>query len=137
MLGCLEDKYFLNFSAWSREENNTNIINIPSIEDRLWGQSLSHLFPKLHLKILGRAGPNGDPIATPSICLQNLLLNLRNKSLVATVSKLRKIYLGVLGIFSSSLYKLSMKMSMVSFSGILVNKQSTSRLDKFALQLIV
>ena len=25
MLGYLEDKYFLNFSARSREENNTNV----------------------------------------------------------------------------------------------------------------
>ena len=44
------------------------IINLPSVEDT-WGQSLSHLFSKLHIKMLARAGSNGDPIAAPLICL--------------------------------------------------------------------
>ena len=66
MLGWLEDKYFLNFSAWLREENNTNMAStshLQKIDFKPPGQSLSHhLFPKLHLKMLARAGPNGDPI---------------------------------------------------------------------------
>ena len=59
-------------------------INIPSIEDRLvwdpWGQCLSHLFSKMHITVLARAGTNRDPLATPSICLQNLLLNAKKNS---------------------------------------------------------
>ena len=33
------------------------------------GQSGSHLLSKLHIKMLAKTGPNGDPIATPSTCL--------------------------------------------------------------------
>ena len=29
---------------------------------------MSSLFSKLYIEILARAGPNGDPIGTPSIC---------------------------------------------------------------------
>ena len=41
--------------------------------------------------MLVRAGPNGDPIATLSTCLQNLLLNIEDNSLVATLNKLQTI----------------------------------------------
>ena len=71
--------------------------------------------------MLARAGPNGHPIAAPSICLWNLLL-IKNYSLVTTLSKLRKISLGILGVFSLSLYKLSTQISIVSSCGMLVNK---------------
>ena len=53
--------------------------------------------------------------------------------MVAMVSKLQKTSLGILGLFSSSLYKLSMQISMVSSSGMLVNKESTSRLGIYKL----
>ena len=46
------------------------------------------------------------------------------------VNKLRKTSLGILGVFSSSLYKLSMQITMISSSGMLINKESTSRLAK-------
>ena len=62
-----------------------------------------------------------------------MLLNIKSDSLVNTVSRLRKISLEILGLFSSSLYKLSMQTSMVSSNGMLVNKESTSRLVIFKL----
>ena len=46
MLGCLEDKHFLNLSAGLREENNTNI---SSTEDRL--QTMRAIFESIILKI--------------------------------------------------------------------------------------
>lgn len=72
-------------------------------------------------------GPNEGSIAIQSISLENLLLNIKNDSLVATLIKLRKNPLGVVGAFSSSLYKLAIQMSMVLSSGMLVNKQSIYR----------
>ena len=48
MLGCLDDQYSLNFSEWSREENNTNVINIPSIKYRV--QSVKAIFKPFILK---------------------------------------------------------------------------------------
>ena len=47
--------------------------------------------------MLAKAGPNGDPIATPSTCLLYLLLNIKKDSLVAMLSKLRKSCFGMLG----------------------------------------
>ena len=49
------------------------------------------------------------------------------------VSKLQKTSLGILGLFSSSLCKQSMQISMVSSSGMLLNKESTSRLAIYKL----
>ena len=70
--------------------------------------------------MLAKAGPNEDPIATPS----TLFLNIKNDSLVAYLkSKLRKSCLMMLGGFSLSLYKLSTQMLMVSSRGIFVNKR--------------
>ena len=135
MLGCLEDEYLLIFQLdWERKtiqiyHQHTNYRNKANI----WAQYLSHLFSKLHKKILARVAPNGDPTATPLISINNLLLNIKCDSLVATASKWRKTSLGILGVFSSSLYKLSMQISMVLSSGILVNKESTSRLAKYKL----
>ena len=98
-------------------------------------QSLSHLFSNLHIKMLPRAGLNGDPIATPSICLQNLLLNVKNNSLVVTLSKLQKISLGILAInnYRYRYANLSIQNSMAWSSGMLVNKESTSRLTLYKL----
>ena len=84
--------------------------------------------------MLARAGPTGDPIATPSICLQNLLLNIKkNDSLVATFNKLGKTSLGIFWVFSFSLYKPSIQISMVSSSGMLVNNKSTFILATYKL----
>ena len=113
-----------------RRKQYKYIINIPSIEDRLqiMGVILCHLLSKLHIKILARAGPNWGPIATPSVCLWNLFLNIINDCLVAMVIKLRKTSSGILGVLSSSLYKVLMQISMVSYSWRLVNKEWTFRL---------
>ena len=64
------------------------------------GQSQSHLLSKLHIKMLAKAGPNGDFTATPSTCLQYLLLNIKKFSLVAMLNKLRKLCFWMLGGFS-------------------------------------
>ena len=83
--------------------------------------------------MLVKAGPNGDAIAIPSTYLKYLLLNITKVSLVAMLSKLRKLCFGMLGGFSLS-YKLSTQISIVSSKGILVNKESTSRLAMCKLE---
>ena len=88
----------------------------------------------MHIKMLVKAGPNGDAIAIPSTYLKYLLLNITKVSLVAMLSKLRKLCFGMLGGFSLSLYKLSTQISIVSSKGILVNKESTSRLAMCKLE---
>ena len=72
MWGCLEKKYlFKLFRLTERGKQYKYIINIPSVEDRL--QTMRAIFEpfifKTAHKKLARAGPKGDPIATPSICL--------------------------------------------------------------------
>ena len=48
--------------------------------------------------MLAKAGPNADSIALGNpICLYNLLLNIKNDSVVAMLSKSRKISLVILG----------------------------------------
>ena len=61
--------------------------------------------------MLAKAGPNGDPIATPSTCLY-LLFDKKKDSLVAMLCKLRKSCFGMLGVFSLSLYKLPTQISV-------------------------
>ena len=61
-------------------------------------------------------------------CLKYLLLSIKKLSLVAMLSKLRKLCCVMLGRFSLSLYKLSTQISIVSSRGILVNNESTFRL---------
>ena len=53
------------------------------------GQFDSHVGSWQHRKILAKVGPNGDPIATPSICWQQPLSNKINDSLVAKLSNIR------------------------------------------------
>ena len=96
---------------------------------KLLGQSQSYLLSKLHIKMLSTAGPNGDSIATPSTCLY-LLLNMKKVSLVAMLRKLQKSCFGMLGGFLLSLCKLSTQILMVFSKGILVTKESTSRLAR-------
>ena len=40
--------------------------------------------------MLAKAGPNGDTISLPSMCLQDLLLNIKNDSLITTLRKILK-----------------------------------------------
>ena len=56
------------------------------------------------------------------------MLNIKKVSLVAMLSKLWKSCFGMLRGFSLSLYKLSTQILMVSSKGILVNKESMSKL---------
>ena len=65
MLGCLEDEYFLNSSAWLRVKNNTNIYK--------------NSYCILNVKILARFRPNGDAIATPSIYCHTIEFIVKHK----------------------------------------------------------
>ena len=49
---------------------------------------------------------NANPMATPSICLQYLLLNVKNDSLLGMFSKLQKAFLRILEAYSLSSHKL-------------------------------
>ena len=40
--------------------------------------------------MLAKAGPNGDTISSPSMCLQDLLLNIKNDYLITTLRKILK-----------------------------------------------
>ena len=62
MLGCLNDKH-----SWSREGHQLNICHQQQSLKSLW-EYRSHLLSKLHIKVLAKAGPDKDPIATPSSC---------------------------------------------------------------------
>ena len=68
MLECLDDKYSLNLSAWSREKNSANMSSTYCLYIGLksLGQSWSHFLSKLHIKMLAKARPYGDPTATQS-----------------------------------------------------------------------
>ena len=57
-----------------------------------------------------------------------MLLNKKKASWLAMFSKLQESCFGMLGGFSLSLYKFSTQISMVSSTGIFVNKESMSRL---------
>ena len=48
MLGCLEDKYFLNFCLIERRKQYKYIINIPSVGDRL--QTMRAIFEPFFFK---------------------------------------------------------------------------------------
>ena len=78
--------------------------------------------------MLADAGCNGDPIDTRSTCLQYLLLNVKNDLLVAVLIKLLKSCLEILVGLSLPLYNLSTQISMAWSRGVVVNKESTSRL---------
>ena len=51
------------------------------------------------------------------------------------LSKLQETFLGILWVFSLLLPNLSIQISMILFSGILVNKKSTSTLDIYKLAI--
>ena len=95
ILGWLYNKYSLTLPAWSRDKHNKNTPwthRLLNTGFKSWVQSLSLLFSKARLKMLARAGPNRGSKGTPSICLWNLLLNIKNDSLLAALSKLQKNY---------------------------------------------
>ena len=94
---------------------------------------MGHLFNQFpswyERKILANIGPGGDPIATPSTWIKNLLLNVKKDSLVAKFSKSRKSFLDIpLTKVSGVLKSFFTQISIVSSNGMLVNKASTSKL---------
>ena len=67
--------------------------------------------------MLAKAGPSGEPIATPSVCLYMMLLNLNSTPDVAFFISSMKTALEISSCASeSSQYKASAKMLMVSSS---------------------
>ena len=80
MLRCLDDRHSFDFSAWLRKVSSTEYkYESPTAV-------LSHLFLKLHMKMLATAVSSGDPIVASPIYLYNLLLNIKND-----VKKIAKI----------------------------------------------
>ena len=76
--------------------------------------------------MLADIGRRGNPIATPSTWIKNLLLNIKNDSLVAKFSKSRKSDLDIpLAKVSGVLKSFFTQMSIVSSNGIMVDKAST------------
>ena len=102
------------------------VINITSIDHRFEVITTisKPIISKTTHQNVAKARPNEDPTATPSTCLWYFLLKVNKDSLVAMVSRLRKSCFGILGGFSLSLCKLPTQISMVSFRGIFVKKES-------------
>ena len=75
------------------------------------------------IKILARTGPNGDPIARPSIWSKKSYLQTRNKS-----SKLEELFRSAFDILKPGSFSKSKSTatSIVSVHGMLVNKLQTS-----------
>ena len=128
MLGCFKDKYILNFSAWSSEESNTNMSSTYQL------QTMRAIFEPFIFKTSHKISQTWTQLRPHSHTIN--LFNIKNDSLVATWSKLRKIFLGILGVFTFLLHKLSIQISMVSSCRILLNKESTSILAIYKLGLV-
>ena len=108
------------------------------------GHSFSHFLSQWHIKALARVGPSGLPIATPSICLYNVPLKKKCMSSVANSNNFLKccglkklslfLYEHLKGSKTSPLWSAkflkdsSTHISIVSFNGIWVNKDLTSKL---------
>jgi len=81
------------------------------------------------MNISANTGPNGEPIATPSIYMNNLSMNLNGMLHTAISNRCFKCIrmkgiLGGLGL----LYNISKVISIASLTGTLVYKLSTSKL---------
>ena len=78
--------------------------------------------------MLAKAGPSGEPIATPSVCLYKILLKLNSTPDVALFISSMKTALEINGCASeSSQYKASGQMLMVSSSGTFVKRLEMSK----------
>ena len=78
--------------------------------------------------MLAKAGPSGEPIATPSICRCMLLWKLNSTEEVAICINSTKMLRGKDGAGDSSLlYKASAQISMVSARGTLVKRLEMSK----------
>ena len=92
---------------------------------------MMHCFSKWHKNAFTRIRPNGEPIATPSICLYIICLTLsmmKNDSYAAKVKSFIISLQSKFWIMLVSQNKSSIHMSITSFKGILVNKLSISKL---------
>ena len=73
--------------------------------------------------MLAKAGPSGEPIATPSVCLYMMSLKLNSTPYVALLISSMKTALEINGCASElSQYKASAQMLMVSLSGTFVKR---------------
>ena len=72
--------------------------------------------------MFANAGPNGEPIATPSICRYMLLLKLNSTEEVASCINSTKMSRGNDGYDKTLLYRASAQICMVSTSGTLVKR---------------
>ena len=106
-------------------KNCKSIIDISIIHKRFVDS-----FEKQNLVIsdknVGKSGPRGEPIATPSICRCIILLKLNSTEEVAVCISSTKTARGKGGGVSSPSYRASAQISIVSASGTLVKKQQTS-----------
>ena len=87
---------------------------------------INHISSKSHIKMLAETGPNGEPMATPSIWSYYLPSKRKWLFLVADSNNLRKTTLGKAG-GSAREYNLSRQMFSVSSSGTFVNREETSK----------
>ena len=90
---CLDEKYYLNLSAWPGEENVTNMSSqrySKSSISMIW----SYIFSNVDIRLLAKAVDSTD---LPRTCFKNFLSNVRNFSFVGMLSKLQKKCLEVLG----------------------------------------
>ena len=78
-------------------------------------------------KMLAKAGPSGEPIATPSVCLYMILLKLNSIPNVALFMTSMKTALEINGCASEPMqYKASAKMLIVSSSGAFIKRLELS-----------
>ena len=80
--------------------------------------------------MFANAGPSGEPIATPSVCLYIVSLKLNSMDDVALSISSINIAWGMGGVEEGSLYKASAHMPIVSLRGTLVNRLEMSNKHK-------
>src|SRR5215469_4878364 len=96
---------------------------------KLRGQSPSQFSSCWHKKELAKAGPKGDPIAIPSICWNNSLLNKKIEFEVASCNNFVNCFLLRLAIrVVEVVNKRSEIILMVSWTGMFVNRDLISKL---------
>ena len=132
MFWCLEDMYSRNEWVDLVDSKSTKISSTYFLEKRslifighLFCQ-FSHWFER---KILANIGPRGNPIATTSTWIQNLLLNVKNEYLVANLVNHENHFLDITSTKVSGVWKsFFIQISTDSSNGMLINKASTYKL---------
>ena len=92
-------------------------------------RQLDRQFPSWkHIKMLANVGPRGKPIPTPSSCLYSFFLSKRKYEFVREISSIeRNNFRGIPFMPLQWLNRESRAVLMVSTTGMLVNKLSTSK----------